>query len=213
MPPSVKVARSQLQPDSNVSVTLIEELRSMVLSFSAELTAQEYRVTSLTEKVIKLEAKIYSNDKQTGLEDEITFIEMENLFTLQTQVDEIDQRIKQLESNDSTAQIWKPPVTSFNPPPIDFTRLKKEVSTISEQVKVIQNRDSNSNLVLYGVPETEKSNKELSATVARVAIDLLHIQFTYSGISNSRIGDRNITSKRPRPVRIHFHDPSDRNDF
>jgi len=60
-----------------------------------------------------------------GLEDEITFIELENLFPLQTQVDKIDQRIKQLESKDRTAQIWNPPVTPSNPPLTDFTRLRK----------------------------------------------------------------------------------------
>jgi len=170
-------------------------------------------ISSLSAKVNKLEVKLYSNDDQTGLEDEITFIEMENLYPLQTKVDGIEQRIKLLESKGSTAQTCNPPVIPPNSHPTDITQLQKEVLTISEQMKVIQTRDSSSNLVLYGVPETEKSNKELSATVARVAIDLLHMQFTYSGISTSRIGDRNITSKRPRPVRIHFHDPSDRNDF
>jgi len=63
------------------------------------------------------------------------------------------------------------------------------------------------------VPETEKNDKELSRTVAQLSIHYLHIQFTYSGISASRISVRNHTSNRLRPVRIHFHDPSERNDF
>jgi len=60
---------------------------------------------------------------------------MENLYPLQTKVDGIVQRIKLLESKGSTAETCIPPVI---PPPTDFTQLQKEVSTISEQMKVIQ---------------------------------------------------------------------------
>jgi len=103
-------------------------------------------------------------------------------------------------------------------PPLDahplnesIKQLESRFSSMSHEVESITRNDTSKNLVLYGLPETEQNELELSNAVLDVTAVNLRALLQKGKFTSTRIGNtKPPPTNRPRPVRIRFQDTNDR---
>jgi len=108
--------------------------------------------------------------------------------------------------------IWGPPDTSMlEPLQGSILEIRNDISNISKRINQIQRTNPDTNLVLYGVSETENSTETLIGNLVSTFAEKLKIQISPTQISATRIGNIKPPQRsRPRPVRIHFPASVDR---
>jgi len=107
------------------------------------------------------------------------------------------------------------------PTPLDVRPLKESIkqlenrfSSMAREVELVTKNDTSKNLVLYGLPETEQNGLELSLAVLGVTADYLKTGLRRGKFTSSRIGNiKPPPTNRPRPLRIRFHDSTDREEI
>jgi len=77
------------------------------------------------------------------------------------------------------AQIWGLPDTSYlEPLPGSILELKNDISNISKRIHLIQSTDPSSNLVLYGIPETDNYKETLTKNLVSTVAEKLKLHIS-----------------------------------
>jgi len=164
----------------------VKELHSLILTLTTNFQTAMGTIKDLVTKVKKLEEKVkFNSDEIEFIEVENLYPLQEDVFgtdeseacpgswksgetkvgilprliSVETKLQNIITPAPVADQFPPAAHIWGPRDTSIlEPLQGSILEIKNDISYISKRINLIQSTDPKTNLVLYGVPETEKNH-------------------------------------------------------